>query len=486
MKNTIIQKFKNVTFVLLAIVLFGLILRLIEINRDFTFDEAYTILLTKNNSVLTILKGLSSDNAPPLFFLVMFQFQKLVFSTYLLRLLPLMLGILDIILIYIVGEKLFNRSVGIFGALFTSVMPIAIYNSQNIRMYTFGFILSSLLLYSFIALIKNAKTKFCLHHGIFLFSLMLGFFTHYYFIFFVPALIIILAKQNSRIKRKILLLILISITIFTPWALKALSTSHASVITANRLLKIPLIFINFIVGLDQIGISQHNYTFYPRSFILIIILSLFILVILVSNLKKIILENDTYMLFILAAIPSITTIVLSYTIFPVIALHGYFLFSPAFFLLLGYLFSTYKLKIKLVLTITFLFLGASTHLSLIYNAPHHLQKASAILRKNFIEGDQIIYGDVIPMAQMLVYFPHSNQYLLKNNPALEIESAKAIGIMTFDATKFLQNNRIWYIYEKGTYRRSDAEEFEVLLDQKHSYLLKTLQKPVKIILYNKK
>jgi hypothetical protein len=69
-------------------------------------------------------------------------------SEYAMRFFSLVLGVLCIPLIYVLGRRLFNPSVGLISALLVTTSPYLVWYSQEVKMYTLVLALSLLAIYS--------------------------------------------------------------------------------------------------------------------------------------------------------------------------------------------------------------------------------------------------------------------------------------------------------------------------------------------------
>jgi 4-amino-4-deoxy-L-arabinose transferase-like glycosyltransferase len=116
-------------------------------------------------------------NMQPLYFLLEHLFWPAVGrSAFMLRFLSSVYGLLAVVLTCKLGGALWNREVGLVGALFTALLPLHVRYSQIARPYT---LLALLSLASAYFLVVGLKTNRFRHWVGFVLTATLGFYTHY-------------------------------------------------------------------------------------------------------------------------------------------------------------------------------------------------------------------------------------------------------------------------------------------------------------------
>lgn len=122
----------------------ALILRLINLNQSLWLDEAISFFAVKNYSFFNIITGFSSgDVHPPLYYLILKLWTNFFgYSEISLRLPSVIAGVLAVFVIYKIGGKV--------AALFLAVNPLAIYYSQEARMYSLATLLILLAVFFFL------------------------------------------------------------------------------------------------------------------------------------------------------------------------------------------------------------------------------------------------------------------------------------------------------------------------------------------------
>jgi len=188
-----ISKFRlNSSFVLwvalISIVGLGLGLRLHRLAaEDLWYDEMVSVDLSQEDP-LTIIKssGTTVEANPPLFDLLLYCWVRVAgISESAVRLPSVFFGVASILLIFIVGRRLFDMTTGILAASLLALSQFHIAYSQEARPYALMVLLSLALLYSFLRLQERAT--FGNEVAYFLTSLAL-LHTHMYGTFVVAAL----------------------------------------------------------------------------------------------------------------------------------------------------------------------------------------------------------------------------------------------------------------------------------------------------------
>src|SRR5450830_924226 len=129
----------------------ALILRLISLNQSLWLDEATTALVSKMSLTNIFTKFLPGDFHPPLYYLIM-KYWTVVFgyTEISLRIPSIIFGLGTIYFTYLIGKKLFNKKTGLLASILMSTSGLAIYYSQEARMYMMAAFLVSAAVYFFL------------------------------------------------------------------------------------------------------------------------------------------------------------------------------------------------------------------------------------------------------------------------------------------------------------------------------------------------
>lgn len=134
------------------ILLAALIVRLIGLNQSLWLDEAISYLAVKSFSFWEIITKFSpGDVHPPLYYLLLKLWTNLFgYSEISLRLPSVIAGVVAVFVVIKIGQKLFNKRVGLLAGLFLALNPLAVYYSQEARMYSLAMLVISLAAWAFI------------------------------------------------------------------------------------------------------------------------------------------------------------------------------------------------------------------------------------------------------------------------------------------------------------------------------------------------
>ncbi len=171
---------------LLGIVIFGLILRLICINKadGLWNDEYVSYMISAKPFFNGFLDGIKSQCHMPFYYLYL-KFFMSVFgqSDILLRLTSVIAGVAAIPVMYFIGKEKDNTLAYLCSG-FTAISSFLIYYSQEVRLYSILFLFSALSLLYTIKIIKNPVRKNFILYILFNFLIL---FTHtigFVFVFF--------------------------------------------------------------------------------------------------------------------------------------------------------------------------------------------------------------------------------------------------------------------------------------------------------------
>jgi len=117
------------------VLLAGLFLRLIGIERrSLSYDDTFSIFLAQR-SLSEILSGTAVDTMPPLYYFLLHYWMKISNQVWFIRLLSVLFSLAAVYLVYRLGEVWLGRSAAIWGAGLAAVSPLMIYHGQDVRMY---------------------------------------------------------------------------------------------------------------------------------------------------------------------------------------------------------------------------------------------------------------------------------------------------------------------------------------------------------------
>ena len=197
------------------IVILGFLLRLSHINFiPLWNDELYTVYHIFDTT-LNLKRTVLDPGNPPIFFMISnLWLYKFNFSTAAIRFLPLILGLIQIISIYYILNKILNKKIALISAFISSINIFIILESNEIRSYILSMSLILWQAYFFYKLYKNFTYKNWLLY--LLFSILLVN-THYYtFLYAISGTILgLFLFKNNKIK--FLLANIIAFLTFIPY-----------------------------------------------------------------------------------------------------------------------------------------------------------------------------------------------------------------------------------------------------------------------------
>lgn len=137
---------------ILAVIVFGFLLRVISLNQSFWLDEATSGLVVRNFNLGEIITKFSPGDFHPPFYYLVLKIWSYIFGTneIALRFPSIVFGLLTVYLVYLIGKKLFSSKVGLMAGVLLATSGLHIYYSQEARMYNLTAFLVSFLIYLFL------------------------------------------------------------------------------------------------------------------------------------------------------------------------------------------------------------------------------------------------------------------------------------------------------------------------------------------------
>ena len=200
---------------LAGIIGLALILRVIELDaQPLWWDEGYSVFFATRDFG-TLLARTAIDIHPPLYYLLL-QTWMLAFgkSAFALRLLSVVIGVAAVTLLYLVARELFNQRVALISAFLLAVSPLAIYYSQELRMYGLVTLLALASVYFQLRALTNderrtantGSTSWVRRHlslVLYVVFTSLALYTQYFAIFLIAAQVAIVFYLKYRARWKI-------------------------------------------------------------------------------------------------------------------------------------------------------------------------------------------------------------------------------------------------------------------------------------------
>lgn len=133
------------------ILIVGLILRLVSLNQSLWLDEATSALAARMSLADLFSKFLPGDFHPPLYYLILKYWTEVFgFSEVALRVPSIIFGILTVYFVYLIGREISNRKTGLIASVLLATSGLAVYYSQEARMYMLATMLVTASIYFFL------------------------------------------------------------------------------------------------------------------------------------------------------------------------------------------------------------------------------------------------------------------------------------------------------------------------------------------------
>lgn len=320
--------------------------------QSIRLDEAQSIwMFTK--SVPGMLKLTSQDVNLPLYGLIM-HFWLQIFGVDIIRarLLSLLFFLLTLPILYKLIKESSNSDYAILTVALFSFSPFIIWYTSEARTYTLFTLITCLQQLYFLRLVRSngENGKF----GFFI-STVLGFYTHYFFIFLLItqlvygiSLRILKGKDfNKLLKRQIGLLILGGL-FFSPWIYYVIRLGLAAntqpVIPPPNSYNVVQTFVNFTVGFQPQNIQSILISMWPLSTI--------ILFLMFTHKKQKLVKNIEYY-FLVSFLPIILVFIISF-IRPIFLSRYLILTTPTLFFIIAWIILNNTKKVSFYLSILLL------------------------------------------------------------------------------------------------------------------------------------
>ncbi|MDO8551669.1 MAG: glycosyltransferase family 39 protein [bacterium] len=451
---------------LILITLLGLAIRIFFLNtRPITYDEGQSLMFTRTDLV-QLVKGTMADAHPPGYFLLIYFWAKINSSLSFIRFLSVIFGIVTIFIAGGVGKKLLGNKAGILTALLVSLSPVYIFESTNARMYSLSVLASFLIINFFFNFLKkqNLLNSFLL--GL---TLLVGIYIHYYFVFAIFALSFSVLFVYPQYKRKWFQLLTIILIFAFPLFIGYLKSDHPLFLVSNSLLKIPGLFVTFLISWDAIQVLK----IYPfpglnnllLSSVLIIFLSLFFCIL---GMKRIAPQKALFQfLTVYLLLPILVVLLISYAVKPILGIRSFIIFSPAFYLVLAKGLETkgHKLtKIGLVVFVVLFLFGQYQGFKNTLN----LYAPFNYVFEDSSPGDLYAYSDPYFLT-IGRYYIESDRHISLVPTWIAPEMANAMGYVETDwENNSKDTKQLWYFRLEDQYYKGDqAEKVQKELEVKY-------------------
>jgi mannosyltransferase len=145
---------------LAAMVLFALALRLYRLDAQSLWNDEGTTVQLVGADLATIARLAANDIHPPLYYYALRVWADLFGnSEFAVRSFSALLGTLLVILVFVLANKLFNRTVALAAALLSAISPLQVYYSQETRMYMLATVLGAASMLLFLRMLPHTAER---------------------------------------------------------------------------------------------------------------------------------------------------------------------------------------------------------------------------------------------------------------------------------------------------------------------------------------
>jgi len=147
------------TTLVMVVIALGFGLRLFHLDaQSFWYDEAMSAGIARG-TITQILGNDFYSPHPPLYFLTLHYWIAIGQSDFAIRLLSAILGVAGVAGMYSLGKALCDDTVGLASATIAAIAPYMIFYSQEARMYALVFLLSTMLLLSYVRMLYTDSRR---------------------------------------------------------------------------------------------------------------------------------------------------------------------------------------------------------------------------------------------------------------------------------------------------------------------------------------
>lgn len=408
-------------FTLMGIGLLSLTISLLTLStQSIRLDEAQSIWVS-TKSLGTILKLTSEDVHVPLYgTLLHFWMQFFGTSIEAARTLSLIFFTATIIPLYFMIKEAAGRKLALISITMFSLSPFIAWYSNEARMYTlFTFATSLVHLYFLRFLRSDGKAA----RGGLISSMVLGMYTHYFFLFMLASqgiyLLIYSYSKWSKLEKPAVgfirsllsrdsiivsyaLSLLTAGLFFAPWIIYVISGGSASntqpLIAPPTSYNIFQTFVNFIFGFQTLSIQSDLVSLWP--------LSVLILFFIFTKKKHIPVKNLSYFAMV-TFFPIILVFGLSY-LKPIFLSRYLILVTPTLFFMIALLFLHYSKKVAILLVTGFIFItfGLMLYQNISTNTP---------IKENYVGAAKYVSqkattNDIVAVTAPFTIYPFEYSY----------------------------------------------------------------------------
>ncbi len=387
---------------ILTILFLSIILRLVSLNQSLWLDEAIGAIVAKGYSFQDILlKFPLGDNHPPLYYLILRGWSLIFgYGEISLRMPSVIFGVLTIYFVYKITKE-FTKGNPTIPAMLLATSPLAIYYSQEARMYMLSGFLAAGGVYFFLRTFKeNSKLRDFLGFSLF-YTLLV--FSDYMPVFLYPVFVIypLIRKVGFLWWKKFFFSNLPLLVLGVLW-LPILQRQGEG---GRRLLETLPDWVNVAGGANfkQVGVFWSKFTLGRISLInkyiqysLVFLASVPIIAALFGSLRKF---KDSRLFWLWFTLPVILGFAASFA-FPAFIYFRYIYVLPAFYLLISLGTESYGKVGKLLIAsiVIFNLIGWGVYIFGPRQHRENWREAVVYIEKEAFPGEVVIFGNPEPFA----------------------------------------------------------------------------------------
>jgi glycosyltransferase involved in cell wall biosynthesis len=189
--------------IMIGVILIGAVLRFINLGRaSFWYDELLQTNIAARD-LPTILSKMFENAAMPLDYFsthLMLMFGQ---SEFWLRFPAAMWGLLTLPLMYQIGRRLFDRTIGLTAAGLLAVIGVHAFYSQEMRPYALLTFLATLSYYFLLRILHTGHTRYWIAYSL---TISLAILTHHFMLFLITAqglIVLIVWLRDRTLKREL-------------------------------------------------------------------------------------------------------------------------------------------------------------------------------------------------------------------------------------------------------------------------------------------
>lgn len=211
--NKFLKKISQLTF--FSIIVIGLALRIYKwCGHGFWYDETQWMLFV-SGTLQDLLKHIIYIAKPPLFGFFLYFWQGVGQDEFILRLLPVIFGLLSIVVTYKLGKILFDRRTALIASFIVSINPFHVYYSQELTHYSAAVFLILCSIYYFIRALNEDKMHLWCKYILFT---ALSLYVHYSFLFLlISENLYLIFSRHAHLRKKWFISQGILSVVFLPW-----------------------------------------------------------------------------------------------------------------------------------------------------------------------------------------------------------------------------------------------------------------------------